>query len=205
MPESNLRKIVIALLALQFVASLGLTAFYAVEQIILANHHIEYSKGWLYYYKWVIKPTSAIVACFLCLTMVFRGLIAKIRSRLTHFISMPLMLTLMSLVFSGLWGVIFGFLITTHRQFDGDSVEGDDLQGGAITIPLGDGFSLQNNCHQKPFTLKDIGVKACMLLKAESITNLVCFGIWFVTFVCGIGLYVLHRRELRFPIYPQWY
>ncbi|KAI8319623.1 hypothetical protein GQ54DRAFT_30881 [Martensiomyces pterosporus] len=187
--------IIFILLALQVIASLFETGLYAAEKIYLEDKSLAYSRGWLFYFKWVVKPLSAGVSLVLLIINMCScccgGPNRKTgRGGRTY----PSVLGFFSLVLTGLWAVIVGFQLRNNDTTKASTLITSTIQARAFVYPLGEGFSLSNDCSAVPFTLIDFGTTACKLLKAESGVAIACLGLWALTFVFSLFVCCTVRR-----------
>ncbi|KAJ2547928.1 hypothetical protein EV175_005030 [Coemansia sp. RSA 1933] len=183
---------------LQALASLFETAMYAGEKVYLDHNDFWYTKGWLYYFKWVVKPLSAAIALVLLLSTMCACCCGGGRASITGRASTKFasFLGFLSLVMSVLWGIIVGFLARNNNKTIVQVVISSLTNNATIEFPLGEGFSFKNQCDQSPFTLVDKGETACKLLKADSAVAIVCFGLWLLTLVFSFFLCCIARRRV---------
>ncbi|KAJ2741090.1 hypothetical protein GGI20_005431 [Coemansia sp. BCRC 34301] len=186
---------VFLILALQAVASLFETGLYAGEKVFLDNNDLMYTKGWLYYYKWVVKPLSAGLAIFLAFSTVcsciFGGPDKQTRQGGRAF---PITLGVVSVVLTALWAVICAYLMKDDDRTTVTGIINDSVSAQQFVYPLGHGFSLKNDCKASPFTLFEHGETACTLLKVESAVAFACLGLWVLSFLfSGFLLCSVHR------------
>lgn len=189
--------LVIALLLLQFLASLGLTGLYAAEKVYLDHRDLAYDQNWLYYFKWVVKPLSAAIALLMVLPTICSCICGSLKGKVTGGMVYPSFLGFVSLAFSVLWGIIVGELARHSWRTTVHGMIKTTAFGHHAVYPLGQGFSLQNDCHQPPFTILMHGVRVCKLLKAESIVSIVAFAIWLLTLLASFGLCFIVRSNKR--------
>ncbi|KAJ2079422.1 hypothetical protein H4R24_003787 [Coemansia sp. RSA 988] len=188
--------IVVVVLVLQFLASLFETALYAGEKIYLDNNDLAYTKGWLYNFKWAIKPISTVVALGLVLPAMCSCCCGGPDRRFgTGGRVFPSVLTFFSLVLTALWAVIVGYQVRNDDKTQLAVLVSDTINRGMFVYPLGDGFSLKNDCGKAPFALMDHGETACKLLKAETAMSIVCLSLWALTLVLSMFLFCIVRRN----------
>ncbi|KAJ1642198.1 hypothetical protein LPJ64_005935 [Coemansia asiatica] len=180
-------------LVLQVLASLVETAVYAGEKIFLDKYDLAYTKGWQYYFKWVIKPLSAAIAFSLLLPTLCSCCRGPDRSKGRGHVY-PSILGFLSLVMTALWAVIVGYQVRNTDNTTANSIIHNTLANNMFVYPLGEGFSLKNNCNASPFTMIDNGSTACKLLKAESGLSIGCLGLWGLTFIFSTLLCCIVRR-----------
>ncbi|KAJ2001230.1 hypothetical protein GGI04_000626 [Coemansia thaxteri] len=186
--------VVFFVLVAQVLASLFETGFYAAEKVYMDNNDLFYTKGWQYYFKWVVKPLSAVMAIFLLVSTlcscVFGGPDRRTRQGGRGF---PGALGVVSAVLVALWTVI-----CVYQMRDGStvtSIVNTSVSSGMFVYPLGQGFSLKNDCNASPFTLVEHGTTACQLLKAESAVAFACLGLWALTLVLSTLLCCIVGRR----------
>ncbi|KAJ2298269.1 hypothetical protein IWW55_004521 [Coemansia sp. RSA 2706] len=187
--------LVLVLLVLQFLASLFETALYAGEKIYFDHNDLLYTRGWLYYFKWVVKPLSAALALGLVLPTLCSCCCGGPDRRFgTGGKAFPSMLAFFSVVLTALWAVIVGFQLRNDEHTTVSTLFNNTVSSGVFVYPLGDGFSLKNNCDAPPFPQIDHGKTACRLLKAESGMAIACLGLWALTFLMSVFLFCTVRR-----------
>ncbi|KAJ1727445.1 hypothetical protein LPJ61_004564 [Coemansia biformis] len=187
--------LVVVLLLLQFLCSLFETALYAGEKVYFDNNDLLYTKGWLYYFKWVIKPLSAAIALGLVLPAICSCCCGGSSGRFgTGGRVFPSVLAFFSLALTVLWAIIVGFQTRNSDRTTVGFIIGSSIAGGQFVYPLGDGFSLKNDCNAPPFTTVDHGTTACGLLKAESAVSIVCMGLWAIMLLISATLFCCVRR-----------
>ncbi|KAJ2401097.1 hypothetical protein GGI23_001617 [Coemansia sp. RSA 2559] len=184
-------------MALQALTSLFETALYAGEKVYLDHNDLWYTKGWLYYFKWVVKPLSAGIALVMILSTMCACCCGGGRKSITGRASTKFagFLGFISLVMSVLWGIIVGFQVRNNNRTIVQVVVSSFTSTATLVYPLGDGFSFKNKCNEAPFTLVDKGETACKLLKAESAVAIVCFGLWLLTLIFSFFLCCIARRR----------
>ncbi|KAJ1961150.1 hypothetical protein GGI12_003411 [Dipsacomyces acuminosporus] len=188
--------IVFLLLALQLLASLFETGLYAGEKIFLENNNLLYTRGWLFYYKWVVKPLSAFAALVLLIVNTCSCCCGgPNRKTGKGGRSYPSTLGFVSLVLTALWAVIVGFQLRHSDSTTVSTIVDNTIRQRMFIYPLGDGFSLNNDCNASPFTLVESGTTACKLLKAESGVAIGCMGLWALTFVFSLLVCCTVRRR----------
>ncbi|KAJ2057296.1 hypothetical protein GGI17_005730 [Coemansia sp. S146] len=190
--------IVFLVLALQVLASLFETGLYAGEKVFLDNNDLMYTKGWLYYFKWVVKPLSAALAIFLSLSTVcsciFGGPDKQTRQGGRAF---PITLGVLSVIMTALWAVICAYLMKDEESTSITAIINNSVAANSFVYPLGQGFSLKNDCDASPFTLFDHGSTACKLLKVESAVAFACLGLWAISFLfSGFLLCTVNRGRV---------
>ncbi|KAJ1893587.1 hypothetical protein LPJ66_005658 [Kickxella alabastrina] len=191
--------LVIVLLVLQALSSLFETGIYAGVQVFLDKNDLAYTKGWQYYFKWVVKPLSAVTAlgllissmCSCCCGGPKRS--ADIRGGRTF----PSVLGFFSLVLTALWAVVVAFQVRDTNATTVETIFNSSFVNQAFIYPLGKGFSLKNDCKASPFTLMEHGETACTLLKAETALTVVCLALWALTFIFSTLLCCIVRRTRR--------
>ncbi|KAJ2614095.1 hypothetical protein H4S08_001873 [Coemansia sp. RSA 1365] len=188
--------VVVVLLTLQFLASLFETALYAGEKIYMDKNDLIYTKGWLYNFKWAIKPISAVVALGLVLPAMCSCCCGGPDRRFgTGGRVFPSVLAFFSVALTALWAVIVGFQVRNNDKTLMKTLADIINDEGKLSYPLGDGFSLKNDCGTVPFTMVDHGTTVCKLLKAESAISIVCLGLWAVTLLLSMFLFCIVRRS----------
>ncbi|KAJ1740489.1 hypothetical protein LPJ78_004371 [Coemansia sp. RSA 989] len=190
--------LVAVLLVLQFLASLFETALYAGEKIYFDHNNLLYTRGWLYYFKWVIKPLSAALALSLVLQTLCScccGGPSKRTGRGGK--GYPSILAFCSIVMTALWAVIVGFQLRNDGNTTVSVLVDNTITSGVFVYPLGDGFSLRNDCSASPFTLIEHGKTACRLLLAESGIAIVCLGLWALSFLFALFLFCVVSRKSK--------
>ncbi|KAJ1852705.1 hypothetical protein H4R99_002569 [Coemansia sp. RSA 1722] len=175
-------------LLLLVAVSLVETAVYAGEKIFLDKYDLAYTKGWQYYFKWVVKPLSAVMA----FSLVLPTLCSCCGGRGGRVY--PAVLGFVSLVMTALWAVIVGYQVRNSDNTTADSIINNTLANNMFVYPLGEGFSLKNDCNAVPFTVIDNGSTACKLLKAESGLSIGCLGLWGLTFIFSTFLCCIVNR-----------
>ncbi|KAJ2891896.1 hypothetical protein IWW38_003431 [Coemansia aciculifera] len=194
--------LVFLVLALQALASLFETGLYAGEKVYLDHNDLAYTKGWLYYFKWVVKPLSAAVAILLGFSTVcsciFGGPDRQTRQGGRAF---PTVLLMASVVMTALWTVIGVYQSKNDDSTTVTAIINESIRSSFFVYPLGNGFSLKNDCSAIPFTLIDHGTTACKLLKAESAVAFACLGLWALSLLLAVFLLCSVRRGGR--VYPQ--
>ncbi|KAJ1825996.1 hypothetical protein LPJ56_002405, partial [Coemansia sp. RSA 2599] len=194
-------------LVLQVLASLVETAVYAGEKIFLDKYDLAYTKGWQYYFKWVIKPLSAVIAFSLLVPTLCSCCRGPSSSTGRGGRVYPSVLGFLSLVMTALWAVIVGYQVRNTDNTTADSIINNTLANNMFVYPLGEGFSLKNDCNAVPFTMIDNGSTACKLLKAESGLSIGCLGLWGLTFIFSTLLCCIVRRTRQkhasSPIYAE--
>ncbi|KAJ2487391.1 hypothetical protein IWW37_005251 [Coemansia sp. RSA 2050] len=187
--------LVFIVLALQALASLFETGLYAGEKVFLDNNDLAYTKGWLYYFKWVVKPLSAAVAIFLSFSTVcsciFGGPDKATRQGGRAF---PITLSVFSVIMTALWAVICAYQMKDSDSTSTLAIINNSFANNMFVYPLGQGFSLKNDCDASPFTLIDHGSTACKLLKAESAVAFACLGLWALSFLFSTFLLCIVSR-----------
>ncbi|KAJ1839733.1 hypothetical protein LPJ70_004945 [Coemansia sp. RSA 2708] len=190
--------LVLLLLALQFLASLFETALYAGEKIYFDHNDLLYTRGWLYYFKWVVKPLSGVLALGLVLPTLCACCCGGPDRRFgTGGKGFPSVLAFFSVVLTGLWAVIVGFQLRNNEHTTVSTLVSNTVSSGVFVYPLGDGFSLKNDCDAAPFPQIDHGKTACRLLKAESGMAIGCLGLWALTFLMSLFLLCNARRTSK--------
>ncbi|KAJ2504326.1 hypothetical protein GGF44_003778 [Coemansia sp. RSA 1694] len=190
--------LVFVVLALQALASLLETGLYAGEKVYLDNNDLAYTKGWLYYFKWVVKPLSAALAIFLSFSTVcsciFGGPDKQTRQGGRAF---PITLGVVSVVMTALWAVICAYLMKDDDSTTVTAIINNSISAQYFVYPLGQGFSLKNDCSASPFTLIEHGSTACTLLKVESAVAFACLGLWAISILFSAFLVCAVRRGGR--------
>ncbi|KAJ2159028.1 hypothetical protein GGF46_003320 [Coemansia sp. RSA 552] len=188
--------LVLVLLGIQFLASLFETALYAGEKIYLDHNDLLYTKGWLYYFKWVVKPLSAVLALGLVLPTLCSCCCGGPDRRFGRGgKTYPSVLAFFSLALTALWAVIVGFQVRDNGNTTVSELVTSTVNRGIFVYPLGDGFSLSNDCDAEPFPSIENGKTACKLLKAESAIAIVCLGLWGLSFLMSLFLLCVVRRS----------
>ncbi|KAJ2720951.1 hypothetical protein GGI07_004301 [Coemansia sp. Benny D115] len=190
--------VVIFLLVLQILASLVETGIYAGAKIVLDKNDLAYTKGWQYYFKWVVKPLSAGLA----LALGFFGLCSCLRRNADPHSGRPrrtfmTVLTIISTIMSVLWAIVVAYQVRDNDDTTVNAIINDSVANRGFVYPLGKGFSLKNKCDEAPFTLLDHGSTACKLLKAESGLAIGCLGLWGLTLIMSFFLCCSVRRAAR--------
>ncbi|KAJ1887684.1 hypothetical protein GGH13_009937 [Coemansia sp. S155-1] len=190
--------IVFLVLALQVLASLFETGLYAGEKVFLDNNDLMYTKGWLYYFKWVVKPLSAALAIFLSLSTVcsciFGGPDKATRQGGRAF---PITLGVFSVIMTALWAVICAYQMKDADSTSITAIINNSFAANNFVYPLGQGFSLKNDCDASPFTLFDHGSTACKLLKTDSAVAFACLGLWAISLLfSGFLLCTVNRGRV---------
>ncbi|KAJ2357074.1 hypothetical protein IWW50_002193 [Coemansia erecta] len=184
--------IVLVVLAVQFLASLFETALYAGEKIYLDQNDLLYTKGWLYIFKWVVKPLSAAIALALVIPAMCSCCCG---GRVGGGKTFPGVLSFFSLVLTALWAVIVGFQLRNSERTTVTMLVDNTIANGVFVYPLGDGFSFKNDCEAPPFTSVDHGKTVCRLLTAESGIAIVCLGLWGLSLILSLFLHCVVRRN----------
>ncbi|KAJ2683332.1 hypothetical protein H4R19_007011, partial [Coemansia spiralis] len=182
--------LVVLLLLAQFLSSLAETALYAGEKVYFDNNDILYTKGWLYNFKWAVKPLSAVLS----LSLVLPALCSCCRPNQSQGCGtggkvFPSVLAFISLVMTALWAVIVGYQESNSERTTVGFLINSSIAGGQFVYPMGYGFSLKNDCNSPFFTQVDHGTTACGLLKADSALSIVCMGIWAVLLLTSLTLF----------------
>ncbi|KAJ2785005.1 hypothetical protein GGI15_002071 [Coemansia interrupta] len=183
------------ILFLQALASIVETGIYIGEKVVLDHNHLAYSKGWLYYFKWVVKPLSASVAVslfFSALCSCCCGGPDRVTGRGGR--TFPMVMAFFSFVLTVLWAIIVGFMVHYSDETTGTAIVNNTIANQAFVYPLGKGFSLKNDCEAIPFTAMDHGTTACRLLLVESGISIVCLGLWAILFIFSFFLLCAVRR-----------
>ncbi|KAI9500460.1 hypothetical protein GGI25_006048 [Coemansia spiralis] len=190
--------LVFFILALQVLASLFETALYAGEKVFLDHNNLAYTKGWLYYFKWVVKPLSAFIAIVMLVSTMCSCCCGGSRRYGSGRVSSKFgsVLGFFSLIFTVLWAIIVGFQVRNSNKTVVQYVVSSITNSASIVYPLGDGFSFKNDCKNVPFTLVDHGETACKLLKAESAVAIACLGLWALTLIMSFFLCCIARRRV---------
>ncbi|KAJ2497656.1 hypothetical protein GGH96_004945 [Coemansia sp. RSA 1972] len=187
--------LVLILLVLQFLASLFETALYAGEKIYMDQNDLLYTKGWLYFFKWVVKPLSAAIALSLVIPAMCSCCCGGPSRRSAGGKTFPGVLMFFSLVLTALWAVIVGFQVRNNDRTTVSVLVDNTIAQGMFVYPLGDGFSFKNDCNAPPFSSMDRGTTVCRLLTAESAIAVVCLALWALAFLMSLFLHCIVRRN----------
>ncbi|KAJ1956251.1 hypothetical protein EC988_001448 [Linderina pennispora] len=180
--------LVFSLLALQVISSLFETGLYAAEKIYFDQNDLTYTKGWLYYFKWVVKCLSLGVALVLLVGSLCSCCCGGPKNSGSGGRRFPRALGFFSLILTALWAVVVAFQVRNNDKTNVTSIISTSIQAQKFVYPLGDGFSLKNDCSAYPFTSIDHGTTACKLLLAESAVAIACLGLWALTLIFSFFL-----------------
>ncbi|KAJ2796877.1 hypothetical protein H4R21_004542 [Coemansia helicoidea] len=187
--------LVIVLLLFQFFCSLAETGLYAGEKVYMDNNAILYTKGWLYNFKWAVKPLSAVIS----LGLVVPALCSCCRPNTSQGCGtggkiFPSVLAFFSLAMAILWAIIVGFQERNNEHNTVGFLINSSTAGGQLIYPLGYGFSLKNDCDAPLFAQVDFGTTACTILKADSAIAVVCLAVWGVLLLLSLTLFCGRAR-----------
>ncbi|KAJ2826662.1 hypothetical protein FBU31_003387, partial [Coemansia sp. 'formosensis'] len=129
-------------------------------------------------------PLSAALAIFLSFSTVcsciFGGPDKATRQGGRAF---PITLGVFSAIMTALWAVICAYQMKDTDSTSATAIINNTISNNSFVYPLGQGFSLKNDCNAIPFTLYDHGSTACKLLKTESAVAFACLGLWALSFL----------------------
>ncbi|KAJ1940591.1 hypothetical protein FBU59_003766, partial [Linderina macrospora] len=97
--------LVFLFLTLQVLASLFETGLYAAEKIYFDKYDLTYTRGWLYYFKWVVKCLSLGVALVLTIGSLCSCCCGGPKRNGAGGRSFPRALGFFSFILTGLWAV----------------------------------------------------------------------------------------------------
>ncbi|KAJ1965915.1 hypothetical protein GGI12_000436 [Dipsacomyces acuminosporus] len=179
-----LSTVISTLLVFVFFVSLFEACLYAGEQNYFERHKLEFTRGWLFYFKWAVKSLSLVASLVFMIIYTCTCCCGPNRRNNRGFLCV---LAFVSLALSLTWVVIVQHQLRSDKlSMFPTTTDSKSLFQRMFLHSLSEGFSFKNSCDAPPFTLADEGVTACKILMVESGGNIGCMVAWFLTFVLSI-------------------